>query len=65
MKKILPVFEKEVPDYSADLEKPLNGLRIGLPKEYFDNSDGGMNAEVEALTKAALEQYKINGRRIN
>ena len=54
-------IEKEVPDYSADLEKPLNGLRIGLPKEYFDNSDGGMNAEVEALTKAALEQYKSMG----
>ncbi len=54
-------IEKEVPDYSADLNKPLDGLRIGLPKEYFDNSDGGMNAEVEALTKAALEQYKSMG----
>ena len=60
-------IEKEVPDYfaaledSADLEKPLDGLRIGLPKEYFDNKDGGMNAEVEALTKSALEQYKALG----
>jgi len=54
-------IEKDVPDYSADLNKPLEGLRIGLPKEYFDNSDGGMNAEVEALTKAALEQYKSMG----
>lgn len=59
-------IEKDVPDYSADLEKPLDGLRIGLPKEYFDNasankSGGGMNAEVEALTKAALEQYKSMG----
>ncbi len=54
-------IEKDVPDYSADLEKPLNGLRIGLPKEYFDSSHGGMNAEVEALTKAALEQYQSMG----
>ncbi len=54
-------IEKDVPDYSADLEKSLKGLRIGLPKEYFDNADGGMNAEVEALTKAALEQYKSMG----
>lgn len=54
-------IEKDVPDYSADLEKPLDGLRIGLPKEYFDNKDGGMNAEVEALTKAALAQYKSMG----
>ena len=28
-------IEKEVPDYSADLNKPLDGLRIGLPKEYL------------------------------
>lgn len=54
-------IEKEVPDYSADLEKPLDGLRIGLPKEYFDNKDGGLNAEVEALTKAALAQYQSMG----
>ncbi len=59
-------IEKSVPDYSAALnmetgEKPLDGLRIGLPKEYFDNADGGMDAEVEALTKAALEQYKSMG----
>ncbi len=54
-------IEKAVPDYSADLEKPLDGLRIGLPKEYFDNKDGGMNAEVEALTKAALAQYQSMG----
>ena len=54
-------IEKDVPDYSADLEKPLDGLRIGLPKEYFDNKDGGMNAEVEALTRTALEQYEALG----
>jgi aspartyl-tRNA(Asn)/glutamyl-tRNA(Gln) amidotransferase subunit A len=54
-------IEKDVPDYSADLEKPLDGLRIGLPKEYFDNKDGGMNAEVEALTKTALAQYEALG----
>ena len=54
-------IEKDVPDYSADLDKPLDGLRIGLPKEYFEHKDGGMDAEVEALTKAALEQYKALG----
>ncbi len=54
-------IEKEVPDYSADLDKPLDGLRIGLPKEYFAHSDGGMNADVEAVINAALEQYKAMG----
>jgi aspartyl-tRNA(Asn)/glutamyl-tRNA(Gln) amidotransferase subunit A len=59
-------IEKEVPDYSAALkvetgDKPLDGLRIGLPKEYFANSDGGMNADVEAVIKTALDQYKAMG----
>ncbi len=27
-----------VPDYTADLEKSIQGLRIGLPKEYFNHS---------------------------
>jgi aspartyl-tRNA(Asn)/glutamyl-tRNA(Gln) amidotransferase subunit A len=54
-------IEKEVPDYFAGLDKPLDGLRIGLPKEYFAHSDGGMNAEVEAVIKMALEQYRAMG----
>ncbi len=54
-------IEKDVPDYSADLDKPLDGLRIGLPKEYFAHAEGGMNADVEALVNAALEQYKAMG----
>ncbi|MCG6939612.1 MAG: Asp-tRNA(Asn)/Glu-tRNA(Gln) amidotransferase subunit GatA [Gammaproteobacteria bacterium] len=54
-------IEKDVPDYSADLDKPLNGLRIGLPKEYFTHSDGGMNAEVETVIKTALELYRSMG----
>ncbi len=54
-------IEKEVPDYSASLDKPLTGLRIGLPKEYFAHQDGGMDAGVEAAIKAALQQYKTMG----
>ncbi len=54
-------IEKEVPDYSADLDKPLDGLRIGLPKEYFAHSDSGMDAGVEAVINTALDQYKAMG----
>jgi aspartyl-tRNA(Asn)/glutamyl-tRNA(Gln) amidotransferase subunit A len=54
-------IEKEVPDYSADLDKPLDGLRIGLPKEYFAHTEGGMNADVEAAIKTALDEYKAMG----
>ena len=51
-------LDKEVPDYTADLEKPLNGLRIGLPKEYFEK---GLESDVEAVIRTALEQYKNMG----
>ena len=59
-------IEKEVPDYSADLDKPLQGLRIGLPKEYFarDEHGNGMDEGVEIVVKAALEQYREMGAEI-
>jgi aspartyl-tRNA(Asn)/glutamyl-tRNA(Gln) amidotransferase subunit A len=41
-------------DYTRDLGKPLNGLRIGVPKEYFGE---GLAADVEAAVRAALEQF--------
>ena len=56
-------IEQEVPDYAADLAKPLQGLRIGLPGEYFvrDEQGKGMHEDVEAVVKAALQQYKSMG----
>lgn len=50
--------QTEVPDYTADLERPLDGLRIGLPKEYFGE---GLNAEVAKVVEAAIAQYKQLG----
>ncbi len=41
-------------DFSRDLDKPLTGLRIGVPKEYFGE---GLSADVEAAVRGALEQY--------
>jgi len=45
-------------DFSANLDKPLQGLRIGLPKEYFGE---GLDASVNASIQAALEQYRALG----
>ncbi|WP_374538083.1 Asp-tRNA(Asn)/Glu-tRNA(Gln) amidotransferase subunit GatA [Chitinimonas taiwanensis] len=45
-------------DYARDLAKPLTGLRIGLPKEYFG---AGLSADVAQAIEAALLEYKKLG----
>ena len=41
-------IERDVPDYTATLSDSINGLTIGLPKEYFsDELDSNMAAIVE------------------
>ena len=42
-----------VPDYVAELEKPINGLRVGVAKEYFGS---GLDAEVRAAVEAAVQK---------
>ena len=49
---------KEVPDYTADLDNKLNGLKIGLPKEYFGE---GLSNHVRSVVDAAIEEYKKLG----
>ncbi|TVT77167.1 MAG: Asp-tRNA(Asn)/Glu-tRNA(Gln) amidotransferase subunit GatA [Denitromonas halophila] len=50
--------ERETEDYTRDLGKPLAGLRIGLPKEFFAE---GMDDDVRAAIDAALDQYRQLG----
>jgi aspartyl-tRNA(Asn)/glutamyl-tRNA(Gln) amidotransferase subunit A len=45
-------------DYTRDLARPLAGLRIGLPAEYFGE---GIDAEVAAAIEAALAQFRKLG----
>ena len=47
-----------VPDYCADLDKPLTGLKIGLPKEFFT---ADLNADMSKTLDAAIEEYKKLG----
>ena len=51
-------LERPTEDYARDLDKPLNGLRIGLPKEFFGE---GCDAEVMAAVRAALAEYEKLG----
>lgn len=45
-------------DYTRDLNKPLAGLKVGLPKEYFAE---GLDADVAKVVEGAIEQYKKLG----
>lgn len=45
-------------DYTQDLEKPVNGLRIGLPKEFFAE---GMSSDVSKAVETALAEYRKLG----
>jgi len=51
-------LEKEIPDYRAGLDSSINGPRIGLPKEYFDQ---GLDDNVRAVIQTALDQYRDMG----
>jgi aspartyl-tRNA(Asn)/glutamyl-tRNA(Gln) amidotransferase subunit A len=42
-----------VPDYVAELEKPVRGLKVGVAKEYFGE---GLDAEVRSAVEAAIQK---------
>ncbi len=50
--------DQPLDDYLAALAKPLNGLRIGLPKEYFAT---GLDARIADAVLAVVEQLKKLG----
>ncbi len=50
--------DRPVPDYQEELNAPLKGKKIGLPKEYFTD---GIEPEAAAAVKEAIEEYKKLG----
>ena len=51
-------LDLDVPDYSADLNNSLDGLRIGLPREYFGD---GLNPGTAAAVDAAISEFERLG----
>jgi aspartyl-tRNA(Asn)/glutamyl-tRNA(Gln) amidotransferase subunit A len=47
-----------VPNYEEDLAKPVNGLKIGVPKEYFGE---GLDPEVRAAVENGIEKLRAAG----
>jgi aspartyl-tRNA(Asn)/glutamyl-tRNA(Gln) amidotransferase subunit A len=55
-------IERAAEDYTRDLDKPLAGLRIGVPKEHFGD---GLSADVGKAVEAALAQFeKLGAKRV-
>jgi len=50
--------DKEVPDYTATLNDDIKGLKIGVPKEFFDE---GLDSDVAKVIEAAIDEYKKRG----
>ena len=50
--------EVPVPDYVAELEKPVRGLKLGVAKEYFGD---GLDDEVRQAVEAAIDKLKALG----
>ena len=50
--------DRPVDDYISGLNTPLQGLKIGLPKEYFGE---GLDAGVAAAIEASLDEYRKLG----
>ncbi len=51
-------LDREKEDYTRDLNLPLAGLRVGLPREFFAE---GLNNEVAAAVDAAVAELKKLG----
>ena len=51
-------LERAPEDYSRDLDQPLAGLRIGIPREYFAE---GLSADVERVVQDAIKVYEKLG----
>jgi aspartyl-tRNA(Asn)/glutamyl-tRNA(Gln) amidotransferase subunit A len=56
-------LEREREDYTRSLEQPLDGLRIGLPREFF--ASGAQDAVVRALEEALAELRRLGARTLD
>ncbi|WP_188760765.1 Asp-tRNA(Asn)/Glu-tRNA(Gln) amidotransferase subunit GatA [Edaphobacter acidisoli] len=50
--------DRPVADYAAELQKPVEGLRVGVPEEYFGE---GLDPEIRAAIEGVLAGLKAAG----
>ncbi len=54
-------IDRPVPDYPETVRRPLEGLRLGLVREYFGE---GLDREVEAAVREAVRVYESLGAKV-
>ncbi|MCF6254304.1 MAG: aspartyl/glutamyl-tRNA amidotransferase subunit A, partial [Thiomicrorhabdus sp.] len=54
-------LERETTDYTAELERSLEGLKVGVPAEYFGK---GLDADVAKVIKSAIAEVEKLGAEI-
>ena len=55
-------YQSPVPNYTQNIDKPVKGLKLGIPKEYCV---AGMEAGVESAIHEAIRQYEKLGMEIH
>jgi aspartyl-tRNA(Asn)/glutamyl-tRNA(Gln) amidotransferase subunit A len=53
--------ERAVPDVLATLERPIDGLRVGIPKQYLSDAN---DAEVDAAVRNAAAKFEKMGAKV-
>ena len=54
--------DRPVPNYSATVEQPLEGLRVGVVSEYFGD---GIDPDVDSSIRAAIDVYRSLGAEVS
>jgi aspartyl-tRNA(Asn)/glutamyl-tRNA(Gln) amidotransferase subunit A len=55
-------YNAPVPNYTANINKPVKGMKLGIPKEYFV---AGMEAGVESALQESIRQFEKLGMEIH
>ncbi|MBI2063337.1 MAG: Asp-tRNA(Asn)/Glu-tRNA(Gln) amidotransferase subunit GatA [Candidatus Yanofskybacteria bacterium] len=53
---------RELPDYTANLKKPIAGLKVAVPKEFFTE---GLDSQVNNLVQAAIAKLELLGAHVD
>ena len=54
--------KRDIPDYTLNLDRPITGLKVAVPREFFG---GGLDDQVSNLTQAAIAKLESLGAHID